>query len=199
MGRNPKQWSDVKELYAYTMGDKNASLVKDTKIKYGPTPGNRGGSMPVGTIYIPTDDTYQGGYNPGYPNGERTETGHVGLHAHELWHQVQYKTRPGGSIIVFLALGIEQGFYKNPYFCGDPIQNPGMLNTVKSLSDIGTLEGQAQFTGQWNADVFDWLNGKNADMNRLKKEARIILNSGIDSPAARDIISMDTIGNNWRD
>lgn len=79
----------------------------------------------------------------------------------------------------------------DPYFLGDPINNRGILNTVKSLSDITTLEGQAQFVGQWNADVFDWMNGENVDMNRLKTEAWIILKSGIDSPAAQDILALD--------
>jgi hypothetical protein len=55
------------------------------------------------------------------------------------------------------------------------------LASIKKLSDISTYEGQAQFVGQWNADVYEYLTGGNVDMNRLKREAMIILNSGFDS------------------
>jgi hypothetical protein len=40
----------------------------------------------------------------------------------------------------------------------------------------------------WNADVYNYINGGNVDMNRLKKSALIILRSGIISPAASEII-----------
>jgi RHS repeat-associated protein len=78
-GRKPKRWIDVKEFYKYSMGEEIASLVADTKIKYGPTLNKRGVSMPWGTIYIPTNDVYQGGYNLEARKGKRTERGHVGL------------------------------------------------------------------------------------------------------------------------
>lgn len=172
------------------MGDEIASLVADVKIKYGTIPGKRGGSAPWGTIYIPLNDTFQGGYNlEAYRGVKATETGRVGLESHELWHQVQYKR---SGVLAFSTLALEFLFNaggKNPYLTGDPVNNPGILNTVKKLSDISTLEGQAQFAGQWNADVYECVSGsmKNkADIDRLKTEADIILYSGINSQAARD-------------
>jgi hypothetical protein len=191
-GRQSNSWIDVKNFYNYTMGSKIASLVANTGIKYSST-NNRAGSAPWGTVYISTNSTSQGGYNPSASSGIPAETGHIGRQAHELWHQVQYKTDP----TAFAKLCIEQANYSlnngyDPYVLGDPANNPSILNTIKSLSDIEPLEGQAQFVGQWNADVFEWMNGGSVDMNRLKKEAWVIINSGINSPAAQDIISLDS-------
>lgn len=56
------------------------------------------------------------------------------------------------------------------------------------MSDILTLEGQAQFVGQWNADVYAFISGDKVDMIRLRKEARIIFNSGFWSQAVFDIL-----------
>ena len=199
-GETPSPGISIKDFYKYTMGDEIASRIANVRIVYGPTPGNRGGSMPWNTIYIPINDRYQGGYNP-TPLIGGTETGRIGQEAHEMWHQIQYQTK----FAAFERLTIEQGRYElgkktgsgyDPYILGDPVNNLGILNTVRTLSDIPTLEGQAQFIGQWNADVYQYLNGGYGNiyqdrllMYRLKKEALIIIRSGINSPAAQDIIN----------
>jgi hypothetical protein len=199
-GNNPVKYTDPdgktpvdsKQFFSYTMGNNIGILVQNTKFVV--TTNNRAGSMPWGKIYMPSNDSYQGGYNPGYYRGSGpSETGRIGLETHELWHQVQYKQE--GLKALFGLIG-EQINYRegkgiDPYIKGDSVNSPGILSTINKLSDISTREGQAQFVGQWNADVYEYLNGGNIDMNRLKREAQIILNSGFNSKAASDILLLD--------
>ena len=175
------------EFFAYTMGDEYGSIVKNTRINY--TDSERGFSAPWGSVYIPKNDSYQGGYNTPreYKLGVPSETGRIGLETHELYHQVQYKT----DITSLPRLAVEQIQYStggDPYAKGDP-KLPSVLKNVQKLSDIPTLEGQAQFVGQWNADVYQHVTGGTVGQDRLQKEAQIILNSGIKSQAAFDILS----------
>jgi hypothetical protein len=178
---------DSKQFIAHTMGNGITALISNSRIIS--TSGKRGSSMPWGTIRIPANDRYQGGYNPDYwAGGSATEAGRIGIETHELWHQVQYKS---SVIKTFFRLITEQIKYilgiDNPYSKGDP-RNSSVLNSISKLDDISTLEGQAQFVGQWNADVYAYMNGENIDMNRLRQEARIILRSGYESQAAKDIL-----------
>jgi hypothetical protein len=187
-GKTPR---DSKQFFSYTMGSDIGTLV--TNVKFTNAKGKRAGSMPWGTIYIPLNDSYQGGYNPGGDKGAPpTDLGQIGLETHELWHQVQYKQ--SGLKALFGLIG-EQLKYKGgngyPYIQGNPVLNPSILTSIDKISDISTYEGQAQFIGQWNADVYEYLTGGNVDMSRLKREAKIILNSGFNSKAASDIILLD--------
>jgi len=170
------------------MGFDVANTVSKANIQISST--NRGYSMPWGQIRIPQNDSFQGGYNPNRRSGP-SETGRIGLETHELWHQYQYKT----DFLAFPKLGIEQLNYSlgtsDPYFAGDPVNNPDILTNIRTLFDIPTLEGQAQFVGQWNADVYQYLSGGDVDMDRLLKEAKIILQSGFKSQAASDLLLLN--------
>ncbi|MEM5948963.1 hypothetical protein WKV44_10490 [Spirochaetia bacterium 38H-sp] len=181
------QQSSSIEFFSYTMGSDYGALVKNTRIIYVDI--DRGFSAPWGNIYMPTNDSYQGGYNTPreYNLGKPSDTGRVGLEAHELYHQVQYKTNIT-SLFCLVAEQIQYSTGGDPYSKGDP-RIPSVLDNIQKLSDIPTLEGRAQFVGQWNADVYQYQNGGLVNHERLLKEAQIILNSGISSQAAIDILS----------
>ena len=194
-GNNPIKYVDPdgrenkssKDFIGYTMGYTVANIIKHAKISF--SSNDRGYSLPWGSIGIPKNNFYQGGYNPDYyTTGQPTEIGRIGLEAHELWHQYQYATDP----MAIDNLVIEQVEYslgiKDPYIYGDSVKNPDILDNINKLSDIPTLEGQAQFVGQWNADVYAFISGDKVDMIRLRKEARIIFNSGFFSQAIFDIL-----------
>ena len=136
---------------------------------------------------MPKNDAFQGGYNPN-KNKTPSEVGRIGLETHELWHQYQYKT----DFFAFGKLAAEQINYtlagNDPYFKGDPVRNTQLFNQIQTLKDIPTLEGQAQFVGQWNADVYQYLTGGDADMKKLYNEAVVIIRSGFHSQAASDIL-----------
>jgi RHS repeat-associated protein len=193
-GNNPVKYVDPdgeaidsKQFLRYTLGYEVYKTVENTKISS--TNFGRAWSVPWGTIYIPVNDNFQGRYNPDYKSGKGppSETGRIGLETHELWHQVQYDRNPITALVKLIIEGIQDFFGYSPYDCGNPLR-PGVLASIKTLSDIPTLEGQAQFIGQWNADVHQYLSGGKIDMNRLRQEAQIIINSGYHSPAASGIL-----------
>ena len=76
----------------------------------------------------------------------------------------------------------------DPYAKGDPVGNTQLFSNVKTIKDIPTLEGQAQFIGQWNADVYQYLTKGDVNMERLHNEAVVIIRSGFHSQAASDIL-----------
>jgi hypothetical protein len=199
-GNNPVRYTDPDgregrdsvKFFAYALGESYAKLVRNTKFVFMKTPDGRGASIPGGIIFIDPSNTFQGGYNPQYVNANSpgSDVGEIGLEIHELWHQVQYKVIP----FAFSRLLYEQA--KNgkngydPYALGDPT-NPSVLNTIKKLSDINSLEGQAQFIGQWAADLYSYLQGEQVDMQRLRREAQVLFNSGVEAPGVNDILLLD--------
>jgi hypothetical protein len=141
-------------------------------------------------------------YNPEHPRQE-TDVGTVGLEIHELWHQVQYRERHRGTPFVILVDEIRR-YYRsnlvdNPYKKGDPTLSSFDWNKINQVEDIETLEGQAQFVGQWAADLYSLKTGyyRTTPMQnyvdklqeRKSRMAEIILRSNIDSQGARDILA----------
>ena len=206
VGNNPVNWVDPWGLSAsdgqrnkgtpwnmhssvdfirYTMGYEVFEHVKNARVSFTNT--KRASSLPWGKISLPKNDAFQGGYNPN-KNKTPSEVGRIGLETHELWHQYQYKT----DFFAFGKLAAEQINYtlagNDPYFKGDPVRNTQLFNQIQTLKDIPTLEGQAQFVGQWNADVYQYLTGGDADMKKLYNEAVVIIRSGFHSQAASDIL-----------
>ena len=203
VGNNPVNWIDPWGLSAsdgknkgtpwnmhssvdfmkYTMGYEVFEQVKNARVSFTNT--KRASSMPWGKISLPKNDTFQGGYNP---NKTPSEIGRIGLETHELWHQYQYKT----DFFAFGKLAAEQIKYtlaeNDPYAKGDPVGNTQLFSNVKTIKDIPTLEGQAQFIGQWNADVYQYLTKGDVNMERLHNEAVVIIRSGFHSQAASDIL-----------
>jgi len=141
------------------------------------------------------------------PNHKITDVGRIGLEMHELWHQVQYKEKREGDE-PFLQLMYEQLSYycKNKDVCeehdicgydiydvGNPTLNAFSWDRISKLSDIPTLEGQAQFVGQWAADLYSkryrYWKKFNAEVKyykenlaeRLVRMAEILYNSGYKS------------------
>ncbi|MDR2663043.1 MAG: hypothetical protein LBC31_08615 [Treponema sp.] len=125
-----------------------------------------------------------------------TDIGRIGLEVHELWHQIQWQTHP---VVSFGKLAIVEriqawlarnNYSRSPYFKGDSVSNTQVLK-IKALDDIKTFEGQAQFIGQWAADVFRfYTQGHSSDYaNRLLIESKIIIGSGFKSMAAHEIFS----------
>ena len=171
------------DFIRYTMGYEVFEHVKNARVSFTNT--KRASSLPWGKISLPKNDAFQGGYNP---NKTPSEVGRIGLETHELWHQYQYKT----DFFAFGKLAVEQIKYTiagtNPYSKGDPASNPALFNHVKTIKDIPTLEGQAQFIGQWNADVYQYLTEGDVNMERLHGEAVVIIRSGFHSQAASDIL-----------
>jgi hypothetical protein len=159
---------------------------------------NRGVSLPGGTIVLPSPgQPYQGGYNPGYRTSNTlTDIGRIGLEVHELWHQIQWQTHPLDSFLKLVIveriqdLLAEKDPSRSPYLKGDSVNNAQVLK-IRVLDDIETFEGQAQFIGQWAADVFRfYTEGHSSEhANRLLIEARIIINSEFKSMAAQEILS----------
>ncbi len=178
------------DFMRYTMGGSFWGEMNKTKIKI--SNHERGWSLPIfGVLIPPSSDTYQGGYNPDKEKGKQSMIGKIGLESHEIFHQYQYKHVP----LAFFKLAAEQIGYSlnvsDPYREGDYNKNKGLLNKIQKLVDIKTLEGQAQFVGQWNADVYAFLTGKEIDVSALKKEALIIQNSGFQSFATSKILLLD--------
>ena len=173
------------DFIRYTMGYEVFEHVKNARVSFTNT--KRASSLPWGKISLPKNDAFQGGYNPN-KNKTPSEVGRIGLETHELWHQYQYKT----DFFAFGKLAAEQINYtlagNDPYFKGDPVRNTQLFNQIQTLKDIPTLEGQAQFVGQWNADVYQYLTGGDADMKKLYNEAVVIIRSGFHSQAASDIL-----------
>jgi hypothetical protein len=179
------------DFLGYTMGYAIADLVKDTTIVY--TVHQYSVSLPWNKIYI-SEDAYQGGYNPAYYTQRKlTETGRIGIEIHELWHQVQYKQ---AFLSAVSRLGvierIQDLLHHSPYNKGNP-QLPGVLDAIHVLADIPTLEGQAQFVGQWAADVYQHRFVCQVNRERLIKEGLIIRRSGFDSPAASEVLAEEHV------
>ena len=178
------------DFMKYTMGGSFWGEMNKTRIKI--SNHERGWSLPFFGVSIPnSSDIYQGGYNPDETKNKQSMVGKIGLESHEIFHQYQYNH----DALAFFKLAAEQVGYSlnlsDPYKEGDRIENEGILDKIQKLEDIKTLEGQAQFVGQWNADVYAFLTGREIDVSTLKKEALIILNSGFKSFAASEILLMN--------
>jgi len=198
-----------RNFIVYALGENNARLVDNVPIVYKFFQ-DRATSLPIspfhmlfplGIIFIDANSTFQGRYNPEYHH-RKTDVGTVGLEIHELWHQVQYRKRQ--RVIPFLNLVIEQlrnqsSNNYDPYDKGDPALDSFDRNRIRCVKDIEALEGQAQFVGQWAADLYSLKTGyyktdtapknyKEKLQLRKKYMAETILRSDIDSQGAHDIL-----------
>lgn len=216
--------TDMSKFLTYSMGKDFADLIDMTIIKkFYADPGVASFSFPSqltaagillaspipillllgingdkGLMGINMANPYMGGYNPLFQYNTRisllSEVGWVGLFAHELFHQLQYRNTPIGDPSTINRLGVVERKGR-PYDCGDPVQFPHILRQINTIGDISTLEGRAQFIGQWNADVFSYLTGQwrnetpGAFYQRLGNEALIMQRSGFNSEAVQEVLS----------
>ncbi|MBI9098702.1 MAG: LysM peptidoglycan-binding domain-containing protein, partial [Spirochaetaceae bacterium] len=133
----------------------------------------RGTSLPNDTIYM--------------PNGVST-TKNKAVLIHEYYHQMQYALI--GKESAFSRLVAEQMQYEmtghdpkqSPY--NYTINNTGVIN---SLSDITTLEGQAQYIEHF-ARGYLYQRGSSSYTQDLKDRAMVLRNSGLDSQAISEVL-----------
>jgi hypothetical protein len=113
----------------------------------------------------------------------------VAVMVHERWHQVQY--REGGRLVSLARLAREQvlSMRGTNVYLYDPAR-------VRTLGDIGHLEGQAQFVEDFVHAYLDVSAGADRRSAELAWRARVLRTSGVNSSAVKEVL--DTGGESDR-
>jgi hypothetical protein len=113
----------------------------------------------------------------------------VAVMVHERWHQVQY--REGGRLASLARLAREQvlSLRGTNVYLYDPAR-------VRTLGDIGHLEGQAQFVEDFVHAYLDVSAGADRRAAELAWRARVLRTSGVNSSAVKEVL--DTGGESDR-
>ena len=146
--------------------------------------GEYGLSLPGGNVFLPKKDSR------GKPVRKSTN-GQRALLVHEIYHQVQYESGQSPESVLNILVGEAIDKMKrssNPYEYRDNFDDRDGDGSINRLSDILTLEGQAQYIEDFARRYFDERDAGGQYKRDTVDAAQVLRDSGIDSPAVRDVL-----------